>query len=86
MRYPALDFWKSMISMFVLMGSGENYTELIYPALDRNYYTFGFFCVVIIVGMFTISAMVTGVFEDAFHERNESYLAKITIIRRTGFF
>ncbi len=75
---------QACLSMFVYIISGENYVQIVWPALSVSINYIWFFLFFLIIGMFFVSAIVIGTFEDTFTELNLKELKKRLMFKRSG--
>lgn len=66
-----LNFFHAVITTFVFITTGENFTEVVYPAFQRSPWYLAYFVVFNLVGMFFVLAMLIGTFEDGFRRVEE---------------
>ena len=67
--FDSMNYWSniinSIVAMFVFISSGENYVTVVYPAIVTwGKFVIIYFIPIIFVGLFTLMAMITGIFED----------------------
>ena len=60
---------RSSLTMFVFVSSGENYTDLVYPGIDKYRTAAVLLFFVPIIFAFYMMAMITGIFEDVYTQR-----------------
>merc|ERR1712159_188768 len=70
--------------MFIYIQSAENYVDVAPPALEVDATYIFFFLTFMILGLFFITAIVIGVFEDTFTQLNQTSLKKGLLYGRTG--
>ncbi len=84
-------FWfsfRSILTMFVFVSSAENYTTVVYPGMQMFHPNGGLvlllFVPVVFLGMFTMMAMITGIFEDVFVKKEAVNRMRDLWWKRTG--
>eukprot|EP00457_Paulinella_chromatophora_P000083 gb/GEZN01000083.1/.p1 GENE.gb/GEZN01000083.1/~~gb/GEZN01000083.1/.p1 ORF type:complete len:2433 (-),score=354.77 gb/GEZN01000083.1/:111-7409(-) len=78
------NFFTSLTTIFVFVTTGENYTDLVYPALSVNSWLAIYFIILVLIGMFFVLALVIGVFQDGFKMAREKVAQKRALFKRTG--
>lgn len=70
-------FFDAMLTMFIFIGSGENYTDLVYPVLQAQGFLgvkVAFFVVCVMLGMFVIVSFILGEFQTAVTQNRKDRL------------
>jgi hypothetical protein len=75
---------RATVQMFVFLSAGENYTTMVYPALQQGRMGIIFFIIAMFIGIIVFMAMITGIFEHAFSERNMKAKLRKRWWNRTG--
>ena len=71
--------------MFVFVSSAENYLDVVYPTIGAyNASVLIFFVPCIFIGLFTLMAMITSIFEDTFVQREAINRRRQLWWKRTG--
>lgn len=79
-----INFIHAVTTTFIFMSTGENYTELVYPAFRASPWYVLYFVVFALVGLFFVLAMVIGTFEDSFKKMEDQQVKKRTLFSRVG--
>ncbi|MES1917027.1 MAG: hypothetical protein MHM6MM_008790, partial [Cercozoa sp. M6MM] len=73
------NFVRSMTTSFVFISTGENYTDVVYPAYEVSPWYTVYFVAFTVWGMFVILGMIVDRFQDGFEEAYERRKERIQV-------
>ena len=76
-------FLASTLTMFVFIATGENYVDIVYPAMEYSGYSIIYFMVFAFVGLFFVVSILIGSFEEGYGELETEHLRNTFIKSRT---
>eukprot|EP00466_Bigelowiella_natans_P016121 jgi/Bigna1/135840/aug1.31_g10548 len=78
------DFWRSLITSFAFVGTGENFVEVAYPTFEVHGAYFIFFVAFTIFGTFLVLSITIGSFQSTFAKTRKQREIRTMCIKRLG--
>lgn len=76
---------RSLISSFVFVMSGENYGDVVYPAVEANPALVTYFIILTLLGSFIVVSLVVSKFQTSFKALHNKERVRNKYFKRTGF-